>query len=192
MKRIVLITGSSSGIGKAIAEFLASKGNHVFAGARKKEDIARLNKIENIQGIQLDVTQSEDIDKAVKHIEIECGYLDCLVNNAGVMGWGSVVDRELEYFKSVFNVNVWGAVIMVKAFYPLLKKSRNNPLIVNMSSQGENYTLPFWSPYIMSKHAIKAFSACLRREMMTVGIRVVGIAPRSCKIKHDEQPEKST
>ncbi len=181
MKRIVLITGASSGIGRAITQYLASKGNLVYAGARKEEDLLELNQMENVKAIRLDVTMSEDIKKAFNYIKSESEYVDCLINNAGVMGWGAVIDRDLDYFKSVFNVNVWGAVSMVKAFYPLLKRSKNDPVIFNMSSQGENYTLPFWAPYMMSKHAMKAFSSSLRREMMTVGIRVVGIAPGAFK-----------
>ena len=177
MKKIVLITGASSGIGRAIAEYLASKSEIVYAGARKDIDIRELNQLKNVTGIKLDVTIQEEIEQAVSQIEQEQGKLDCLINNAGIMGWGAVVDRDMDYWHSVFNVNVWGAVSMVKAFYPLLKKSTTNPVIFNISSQGENYTMPFWSPYMMSKHALKAFNSTLRREMMTVGIRVVGIVP---------------
>jgi NAD(P)-dependent dehydrogenase (short-subunit alcohol dehydrogenase family) len=66
---------------------------------------------------------------------------------------------------------------MVKATYPLLKESPNRPIIFNISSQAANYTMPFWSPYTMSKCALEAFSGCLRRELMLKGIRVVTITP---------------
>ncbi len=181
MKKIILITGANSGIGKAITKVLAENGNLVYAGARNESDLKEMNSIPNVKSIRLDVTKSDEIQSAFDRIHNETGHIDCLVNNAGIMGWGAVIDRDIDYFKSVFNVNVWGAVSMVKAFYPLLKKSHNKPVIFNISSQGENYTLPFWSPYMMSKHAIKAFSSSLRREMMTVGIRVVGIAPGAFK-----------
>ena len=176
-KHVVLITGASSGIGRAITEYLASKGALVYAGARKQKDIAELDSIENVRGIKLDVTQPNDIEGAVQRIEAEAGQLDGLVNNAGLMGWGAVIDREMEYVKSIFDVNLWGPIAMVKAMYPLLKKSPNHPVIFNISSQGANYTMPFWSPYMMSKHALEAFSGCLRRELMLEGVRVVSIAP---------------
>jgi NAD(P)-dependent dehydrogenase (short-subunit alcohol dehydrogenase family) len=180
-KHVVLITGASSGIGRAIAECLASKGALVYAGARKEKDIDELNTIENIQGTKLDVTKPDDIEQAVQKIETEMGYLDCLINNAGLMGWGAVIDRDMEYFHSIFDVNLWGPILMVKAMYPLLKKSPNFPVICNISSQGANYTMPFWSPYMMSKHALEAFSGCLRRELMLGGVRVVSIAPGAFK-----------
>ena len=181
MNQIVLITGASSGIGRAIAEYLASQNLIVYAGARKQKDIESLNANENIRGIKLDVTNPEQIREAVLRIASETGQLDCLINNAGIMGWGSVIDRGLDYFKNTFETNVWGIVSMVKAFYPLLKCSQNNPVIFNISSQGANYTLPFWSPYMMSKFAQEAFSGCLRREFLQAGIRVVSIAPGSFK-----------
>lgn len=180
-QHIVLVTGASSGIGRAIAETMASKGDLVFAGARKQEDIDELNQIENIHGIELDVCKPEQIGEAIQHIESTAGRLDCLVNNAGLMGWGAVIDRDLAYFKSIFDVNMWGTIAMVKAAYPLLKKSPNNPAVFNISSQGANYTFPFWSPYHISKFAMEAFSGSLRREFMTVGIRVVSIAPGAFK-----------
>ncbi|MFC2124639.1 SDR family NAD(P)-dependent oxidoreductase [Bacteroidota bacterium] len=181
MDRIILITGASSGIGKTITEYLAGKSYVVFAGARKEKDIDELNKIANVSGVKLDVTKPEEIKQVVQQIEDEKGHLDCLINNAGIMGWGAVIDREMEYYKSVFDVNLWGNVSMVKAAYPLLRKSNNNPVIFNISSQGANYTLPFWSPYMMSKHALEAFTGCVRREFLSEGVRVVSIAPGALK-----------
>ncbi len=181
MKRVILITGASSGIGNAVAEYLASQGNIVYAGARRYDDIKALNNIPNVRGVILDVTIPDQVKEVVEQIKREQGHLDCLINNAGIMGWGAVIDRDLKYYKSVFDVNLWGAVLMVKECYPLLKKSNNAPVIFNISSQGENYTLPFWSPYMMSKHAIKAFTGSLRRELMPEGISVVGIVPGAFK-----------
>jgi NAD(P)-dependent dehydrogenase (short-subunit alcohol dehydrogenase family) len=93
------------------------------------------------------------------------------------MGWGAVIDRDVEYTKSIFEVNIWGPMAMVKATYPLLEKSPNRPIIFNISSQAANYHMPFWSPYTMSKCALEAFSGCLRRELMLEGVRVVTITP---------------
>lgn len=180
-KNVVLITGASSGIGKAIAGIMASKGDMVFAGARKEKDIELLDQYKNVQGIKLDVRKSTDIENVIQKIKDTEGHLDCLVNNAGVMGWGAIIDRDIEYFKNIFEVNMWGTISVVKAAYPLLKKSPFYPAVFNISSQGANYTFPFWSPYHMSKYAMEAFTGSLRHEFMSVGIRVFSIAPGAFK-----------
>jgi NAD(P)-dependent dehydrogenase (short-subunit alcohol dehydrogenase family) len=175
--KVIVISGASSGIGKATALQLGKLGNTVFAGARKVDDIELLSTQKNIHGFQLDITNQQDISSIVQHIETSVGYIDVLINNAGVPGWGAVMDREISYFKEILDVNLFGHIQMVQAFYPLLKKSISFPIIINMSSQAGNYAFPFWSPYHMSKWALEAFSDCLRRELLQIGIRVVVIQP---------------
>jgi NAD(P)-dependent dehydrogenase (short-subunit alcohol dehydrogenase family) len=137
--------------------------------------------MENVHGFRLDITCSDEIVSLARHIESSNGYVDVLINNAGVPGWGAIMDREIDYFKQVMEVNLFGHVQMVKAFYPLLKKSESSPIIINMSSQAGNYAFPFWAPYHMSKWALEAFSDCLRRELMPLGIRVAVIQPGAIK-----------
>lgn len=180
-KKIVVISGASSGIGLAIVEQLSKKGHLVFAGARKEDDIANLTSIKNVQGIRLDITCPEEIAALAQHVETTTGHIDVLINNAGVPGWGAVMDREMAYFRQIMEVNLFGHVQMVKAFYPLLKKSESSPIIINISSQAGNYALPFWSPYHMSKWALEAFSDSLRRELLPLGIRVVVVQPGAFK-----------
>ncbi len=182
-KKVVVITGASTGIGFGIACELASDGNKVYAGARKQEDIAHLSTIANITGIELDITKPEQIMSAVQKIEEEEGSIDVLINNAGVAGWGAVMDRDMQYFRNVMEINFFGHVQMVKAFYRLLKKSVRNPIIVNISSQAGNYALPFWSPYHSSKWAIEGFSHCLRSELQAYGIRVAIVQPGAIESK---------
>ena len=180
-QRVVVISGASSGIGYGLATELAADGNKVYAGARKAEDIKRLSKLSNITGIALDITCPEQIEEAVREIEKKEGGVDVLINNAGVTGWGAVMDRDMEYFRKVLEINFFGHVQTIKAFYPLLKKSVKQPIIINVSSQAGNYAMPFWSAYHSSKWAIEAFSHCLRRELKPHGIRVAIIQPGAIK-----------
>ena len=179
--KIVVISGASSGIGYATVERLGKMGNLIFAGARKEDDIVNLTSMENVQGVKLDITCPEDIAALAWHIEENIGYIDVLINNAGIPGWGAIMDREIDYFKQVMEVNLFGHVQMVKAFYPLLRASKSSPIIINISSQAGNYAFPFWSPYHMSKWALEAFSDCLRRELLPLGIRVAIIQPGAIK-----------
>ena len=161
----ILITGASTGIGLYLASYLAENGNLVYAGARKDGEIAELSKIQNVIGIKLDVTNEEEVSSAKEMILQKSDHIDVLVNNAGIVGWGAVIDRDLEYYKSVFEVNLFGSIQMVKTFYPLLKASPNKPIIINVSSKGGSYTFPFWTPYSMTKYALESFSEGLRREL---------------------------
>ncbi|MBE5960537.1 MAG: SDR family oxidoreductase [Lachnospiraceae bacterium] len=174
---IIVITGASSGIGFSIAKELASDGNKIYAGARKQTDLDKLSKITNITPIELDITHSEQIEAAVHRITQEEGHIDVLINNAGVIGWGAVMDRDMDYFRTVMDINFFGHVQMIKQFYPLLRKSVNHPIIINISSQAGNYAMPFWSAYHSSKWALEAFSHSLRRELKPYGIRLCIIQP---------------
>ena len=180
-KKVIVITGASTGIGYETAKELAADGNIVYAGARKPEDIERLSRINNIIGIPLDITKLDDINEAVSMITKKEGHIDVLINNAGVTGWGAIMDRDMSYFRNILEINYFGHVQMVKSFYPLLRKSTKNPIIINVSSQGGNYAMPFWSAYHSSKWAIEAFSHCLRRELKPYGIRVAIIQPGAIK-----------
>ena len=185
--QIILITGASTGIGLFLAEYFAEKGNLVYAGARKDSDIAVLSKNQNVIGIKLDVTNEEEITSAKEMILQESDHIDVLINNAGIVGWGAVIDRDVEYYKSVFEVNLFGTIQMVKTFYPLLNASPNKPIIINVSSQGGSYTFPFWTPYSMTKYALESFSEGLRRELHSRGIRVSVIKPGAITSKAFEK-----
>lgn len=188
-KKIIVISGASSGIGLYSTNHLSKLGNFVIAGARKTTDITKLSEIQNVQGVKLDVTQPEDISALVEFVETRYRQIDVLINNAGVPGWGAIMDRDIEYFQRIMDVNLYGPLRMIKAFYPLLKKSNNHPVIINMSSQGGNYAFPFWAPYHTSKWALEALSDALRRELIPLGIRVAVIQPgaiRSAAFKNQQ------
>ena len=122
---IILISGASSGIGKNMATYLAKKGNVVYAGARKDTDLQDLNRIDNIFGIKLDVSIQDEINRVIETIRQKHGHLDVLINNAGIIGWGAIMNREISYFKKVLDVNLWGMIRLIQQCYPLLKKSNN-------------------------------------------------------------------
>jgi len=132
-QRTVLITGASSGFGRAATELLASKGWFVYAGARSQEDLDALNKIRNVKAIRLDVTRPYEIYTAAALVRAEGRGLYGLVNNAGVGGapapLNDAEERDLTY---VFDVNVYGPWRVTKAFAPLLAESKGR--IVNISS----------------------------------------------------------
>ena len=174
-QKAVLITGANSGIGRKIAERLASEGYFVYAGARKDADIEALSAIPNMQGVRLDVTIQADIDAAVEFVEAGGRGLYGLVNNAGVVVMGLLTDTEESELDFLFDVNVYGPYRMVRAFAPLLIDSKGR--VINISSMAGIMSPPAYGVYSMSKHAIEAFTDTLAFELGTVGVRVSAIEP---------------
>jgi len=140
--KAILVTGASSGSGKMIAETLAAKGYRVYAGARKADDLKRLNEIKNIQAIRLDVTIQSEIDDAVKIIN-EAGHgLYALVNNAGVGLMAPLIELKEEDLDFIFDVNVYGPYRLSKAFAPHLIESKGR--VVNIGSIAGFQTRTFY------------------------------------------------
>jgi len=177
VRKAVLITGASTGIGRLTAERLADAGYFVYAGARKQEDLDALNAIENIMAVRLDVTVQEEIDAAVKLIRSEGRGLWGLVNNAGVNHIDPLVESEEWSMDFVFNVNVFGVVRVTRAFAPLIIESKGR--IVNISSIAGVLSggLTGYGFYVMSKHAIEAFTDQLAWELMKFGVHVAAVEP---------------
>lgn len=174
-QKAVLVTGATSGIGLRIAERLASEGYFVYAGARKQKDIDRLNKLENIEAIRLDVTVQEDIDAALKHVSDAGRGLWGLINNAGVFIGGPVTDVSIEETIWLFDVNVFGVYRVTQAFAPLIIESQGRiSTIGSISGVGSSR---FFSQYSMSKHAMEAFTDSLAIEMERFGVDVSIIEP---------------
>lgn len=173
--KAVLVTGASSGIGQRIAETLAANGYFVFAGARKQEDIAALDKIPNMQGIRLDVTVQSDIDAAVRLVRESGRVLYGLVNNAGVLITGPSTEVDVEKVKWLFDVNVFGVYRVTRAFAPLIIESKGR--IAMIGSIAGNIGIEFLGPYSMSKHAIEGYTDALASEMERFGVHVSVIAP---------------
>jgi len=176
-QKAVLITGASSGIGRLAAEQLAADGYFVYAGARKANDIESLNDIENIMAVRLDVTAPEEIDAAVKLIESEGRGLWGIVNNAGINIIDPLIEAEESDLQFLFDVNVYGVFRITKAFAPMIIESRGR--IVNISSIAGILSggLDGYGMYMMSKHAIEAFTDQLAWEMARFGVSVSAIEP---------------
>ncbi len=178
-QKAVLITGASTGIGRNMAETLAREGFFVYAGARKDEDLAELDAIDNVKGVRLDVTKQDQVDAAVAFVRKEGRGLWAVVNNAGVgtrAPVAAVTDDELDF---VFGVNVTGVVRVTRAFIPLIVESRGR--IVTTGSIAGIRSGAGSSVYSMSKHAIEAFTDSLAAEMADAGVQVSVIEPGAYK-----------
>ena len=171
----VLITGASSGIGRACAEFLASNGFKVYAGARKQEDIKELNKIENIISLEIDVTKQNTIDNAIEYIKNQNTGLYALINNAGIGRAGPLMELPIEDLYEQFDVNLFGIHRITKAVFPLLLESMGK--IIMISSDSGFYATPFFGTYCSSKFALEGYSDSLRRELLIFGVKVIIIQP---------------
>ncbi|HKS04877.1 MAG TPA: SDR family oxidoreductase [Gemmatimonadaceae bacterium] len=174
-QKAVLVTGASSGIGRKITELLASQGHFVYAGARKPEDIAELNKIRNVQAVRLDVTVPADIAAAVDVVRKGGRGLHGIVNNAGIAVLAPLIDVEEKELSSIFDVNVFGPYRITKAFAPMIIEAKGR--VVTVSSISGILSGPFFGPYSMSKHAIEAFGDALQAEMAPLGVRSSLIEP---------------
>jgi NAD(P)-dependent dehydrogenase (short-subunit alcohol dehydrogenase family) len=169
----ILITGCSSGIGRATALEAASRGHRVFASARDPGSLAPLAE-RGIEALRLDVTGPESIRAAVGAVLGQAGRLDALVNNAGYAQYGAAEDVVPEEWRREFDVNLFGAIEVIRAVLPSMREARRGT-IVNVSSVAGKIAIPFASPYCASKHALEAVSDALRLEVAPFGVRVVVI-----------------
>ena len=171
----VLVTGASTGIGAAITQYLASKGMHVFAGARKQEALEGLAKNPNVTPLKLDVTSAENIKQAKEIIEEKASGLFALVNNAGIGKGGPLMDVSVEDLRAQFEVNLFGVHQITQAVFPLLLKAKGR--IVMMSSDSGFFATPFFGPYCSSKFALEGYADSLRREITPYGVKIIIIEP---------------
>jgi len=177
--KAVLVTGASTGIGRKITERLATDGYFVYAGARKDSDLKALGAIKNVQAVRLDVTRPDDIEAARKLIEGGRLGLYGLVNNAGVVTIGNVLDTKMEEFDVVMSVNVYGPWRITRAFAPLIIASKGR--ITNIGSINGIISFAQAGAYSMSKHSIEAFTDALAQEMAPLGVQVSVVEPGSYK-----------
>lgn len=163
----VLVTGAAGGLGAAVVELFAGRDWTVYAADLRESAPRR-----GVVPLQLDVTDQASVDAALGRIE----ELDCVVNFAGVLGVGPLMDIPAETFARVLDINVVGTHRVNRAAFPLLRASGGR--IINISSEtGWQRALPMNGPYATSKHAVEAYSDALRRELMFVGVDVVVIQP---------------
>jgi len=179
--KVAVITGASSGIGRACALLLARDGLHVFAGVRRPEDGDKLlaEAGNHLMPLILDVTDIESIAAAVDHVtsRLHGRDLDGLVNVAGIGITGPLEYVTAADLCKVFQVNVFGPLAVTQAFLPLIRKARGR--IVNISSVGAHIAIPFGGVLTASKAAMGLLSDALRMELGSSGVRVCVIEPAS-------------
>ena len=171
----VLITGCSSGIGRATAERLAGRGRTVFATARRLEDIASLE-ARGCRLLALDVTDDASMRAAVATVEAEAGAVGTLVNNAGYSRSGAIERVSMDEVRRQFETNVFGLARMCQLVLPGMRRERGGR-IVNLSSMGGRFTFPGGGYYHATKHALGAISDALRFEVRGFGVDVIIVEP---------------
>ncbi|MBT8085016.1 MAG: SDR family oxidoreductase [Woeseia sp.] len=174
-RKAVLVTGASSGIGLKITEVLAAEGYWVYAGARKPADLDRLDAMENVEAVRLDVTYPEDIAAAVTRVSDAGRGLYAIVNNAGVAMIGPLIETDIEELEFVFDVNVYGPYRITQAFAPLVLEAQGR--VINISSISGVLSPGLFGHYSMSKHALEAYTDSLAAELVPLGVQVSAIEP---------------
>ncbi len=172
-KKVVVITGASSGIGEATARLLAQKGFHVYAGVRNPEAVTQAA---NIKYGRLDVTKEDSVTTFVDWALSDAGGIDILINNAGASLMGPVEMTSTDEAQALFDTNVFGPLRMIRAVLPSMRKARSG-LIVNISSVVGFLPTPFMGLYSSSKHAIEGLSESLDHEVRGHNVRVVLVQP---------------
>jgi len=180
LRRIWFITGVSTGFGRAIADAALHAGDFVAGSVRKDEDRAAFEALapDRAYAVVLDVTDEAAIQPTIDRIEREIGAIDILVNNAGYGHEGLVEESTLDELRRQFDVNVFGAVAVIKAVLPAMRVRRRGR-ILNITSMGGLMTLPGLAYYHGSKFALEGFSESLGKEVKHLGIHVTAVEPGS-------------
>lgn len=175
MKKVVLITGASSGIGLATAKKLASEGHVVYGTARKESNF---NAIEEVGGkpLVMEMTDYSSIEAGVKKVIDKQGRIDVLFNNAGYGLYGSVEETSIEDAKHQFEVNLFSLAKITQLVLPYMRDRQSGTIISTSSMGGRVYT-PLGAWYHATKHALEGWSDCLRLELTQFGIDVVVVEP---------------
>jgi NAD(P)-dependent dehydrogenase (short-subunit alcohol dehydrogenase family) len=178
---VVLVTGSSTGIGLATAIHFARLGHDVYAGVRSPATATELTQaIEAdrlaIRPVTLDVDDAASVTRGVGEVLDRSGRIDVLVNNAGIGGGGPIGDVPVEWAKTLFETNYFGVIRMTQAVLPGMRERRSGA-IVNVSSIAGRLAIAGHGHYSAVKHALEAMSEALAQEVVSFGIRVVVIEP---------------
>ena len=164
LPKVILVTGSSSGIGKMIAEELVQQGHIVYGAARRGKQIEQdLGQYPNGHAVKVDVTNSRDIQRCLQKIWKEQGRLDCLINNAGYGIFGPAEEVSLKDAQRLMDVNVFGAADCIQQAIPYMRRNKDSTsshtkgMIINVSSVAGRIYAPFFSWYVASKHALEGW-----------------------------------
>jgi NAD(P)-dependent dehydrogenase (short-subunit alcohol dehydrogenase family) len=180
-EKIAVVTGSSSGIGFETSLLLAKNGFRTYATVRNPDKAKALRDISDkgelpIHVVELDVDSDKSVKDAIDRIKDESGRIDVLVNNAGYALFGALEDLSMDEIKAQFETNLFGAIRVMKAVLPIMRKKQGGT-IVNVSSIGGRISFPLSSAYHGTKFALEGVSESLRYETQPFGIKVVLIEP---------------
>jgi NAD(P)-dependent dehydrogenase (short-subunit alcohol dehydrogenase family) len=182
MSKVVLITGCSSGIGRSLAQQLTQSGHVVVATARNVETLCDLPAALKLP---LDVTHPDSVNLAVTGTIRQFGRIDVLINNAGYSMPGALEEVSDEQTRQIFDVNVFGALRMIRAVVPQMRK-QGTGYIINISSIAGRLSTPANGTYSATKFALEALSDALRLELEPFGIRVVVVEPGAIQTRFDD------
>ncbi|MGO7040070.1 oxidoreductase [Rhizobium acaciae] len=178
-RKTFFITGSNSGFGLAIASAALQAGHRVIGTVRSQTSLTALAKtLPGMRPVLCDVTEFDRIDDVVDQAEEEHGPVDVLINNAGYGHEGVLEESPIEEMRRQFEVNVFGAVAIAKAFLPRFR-ARRQGFIVNVTSMGGMITMPGIAYYCGSKFALQGISEVMRAEMAPFGVHVTTLCPGS-------------
>jgi NAD(P)-dependent dehydrogenase (short-subunit alcohol dehydrogenase family) len=178
MPKTWLITGSSRGLGRAVAEAVLAGGNQLVATARRPEQLVDLADRygERVRIVALDVTDRAQADSAVQQAVDVFGRLDVLVNNAGYGNLAPIEEIAEDDFRAQIETNLWGTINVTRAALPVMHRQRSGH-VIQISSVGGRTTIAGLGPYQTSKWAIEGFSGVLAKEVAPLGIKVTAIEP---------------
>jgi short-subunit dehydrogenase len=178
---VALITGASSGIGRATAKALQSAGYRVFGTSRR----AVSESLDGVTMLTCDVTDDASVAKVVDEVLAKAGRIDLLVNNAGIGLLGGAEESSTEQAQTLFDVNVFGVLRMTRAVLPAMRRQRTGR-IINLSSVLGLIPAPYSALYAATKHAIEGYSESLDHELRALGIRVVLVEPAYTRTSFEE------
>jgi NAD(P)-dependent dehydrogenase (short-subunit alcohol dehydrogenase family) len=178
---VALVTGASSGIGKAAALALAEAGFEVVGTSR---DAGKVAPVDGVRFLDLDVASEESVHAAVEQVIDRFGRIDVLVNNAGLGAAGAAEENSLAQDQRVFDVNVFGVIRMTKAVLPHMR-ARRSGRVINISSVLGFVPAPYMASYAATKHAIEGYSESVDHEVREHGVRVLLVQPAYTKTGFD-------
>lgn len=183
----VFITGASSGIGAAIAMYLAERGFQVWGTTRNLSKVKNLPEElqKSVRFIAMDVTSDESVQCGVAEYFRQAGGIDVLINNAGYGVLGPIEEFPMERTREIFETNYFGTLRVTQAILPRMREQRQG-LILNLSSLGAKFVIPFQTHYSATKAAIEALTEGLRQEVRPFGIKVVAIEPGDIKTNFND------